>query len=284
MSIRLLFGVLVCGLFLAGCGQHPNVMFDDSHQRFIEETMAGLSIPETMLDQMAKTSSVSLVSLEKEETGDMPLIALVEDALIYQLLGKGYALVERDADMIARFMAEGRAETYTHTLLPTDLTIRQSGAYGGVRGGRSSWDYYTAGWGGVSSEVMNVHGVGRDSLLTIDTPMKPADYIIAYRILECGLVHRTGDGFKSRQREARVRLHMRLHDAKTGVIVAAQTVENVKTDEVDASAMKWLRNYHYRYYAPDMPVQSGNWGTRYIGGGTKTNDKKPAEENKSGIR
>ena len=131
---------------------------------------------------------------------------------------------------------------------------------------------------------MNIHGVGRDSVLTIDTPMMTADYIVAYRILECGLVRRPGEDRRSRQREARVRLHMRLHEAKTGVIVAAQTVENVQTDSVAVNALKWLSNYHYRFYAPDMPLQYGNQRSSYIGGELQPDGKQEQKNNDSSIR
>lgn len=256
----------LAAMLLAGCSSMPDVRYDDSHQRFIEQTMANLEIPETIVDHLSDRATVSIVSLEEESTTDAPVISLVEDALIAQLIGAGHVLVERDADMIARFLAEGLAETYTHTYLPGDLVVENVGVSGGLSSTASLWDRLRGGWVSSHGSQTRLHGLGRDTLLTIDTPMTPAKFILAYRVLECGLVYRPGGTQKQMQRESRVRLHVRLHDARTGEIVAAETVENVATDLVEKRAIKWLRDYHYRYYPPSLPVHSGNPGGRYIGG------------------
>jgi hypothetical protein len=114
---------------------------------------------------------------------------------------------------------------------------------------------------------LDVRGIGRDSVLTVETPMTSAQYILAYRVLECGLMTRPIESTTERGREGRVRLHLRLHDARTGVILAAQNVENVITDQINIRDEGWLRNYHYRYFPTDLPLQRGNVGAGVVGGG-----------------
>lgn len=264
---RLVFFVVGSTMLLAaGCAQQPPINFDDSHQRFLEMTMDNLILPTEVTSLIESGSSVCLVSLETERTGDTPLVALVEDSLIEELLAGGFVVVERDEEMLGRLMAESVDTTYVHTLLPSDVTVADLG----YSAGASSFGYASATYRG---SVTTVKGAGRDSVLTVPTRLASADYIIAYRILECGIVQRSSTKQGYKMREAQIRLHVRLHDAANGRILAARTVESRNADDVRRTNMRWLANYHYTYFPADYPMQNGPAGYREIGGSPRGSDQ-----------
>lgn len=87
------------------------------------------------------------------------------------------------------------------------------------------------------------------------TEIAPASFILAYRVLECGLQVRRAGTQKLRIREGRIRLHVRLHDARSGLVLASARVENTFEDTVKRKYLRELADFHYTFYANRLPLQ-----------------------------
>jgi len=244
-------GSLLASLSLfAGCAvRTPEIHFDDSHQLFLESTIDDLGVAGAVSQQLPKGATVCVVSIESDKTGDSPLIAVIEDNLVSDLLGAGFTVLERDDDLVKRIIQESAEDNYQYALFPGRVEYASS-SVSGYRG------YLDSGLAGSAGAAV-LQGSTADTVLTVSTNMTKADYVIAYRVLECGLVYRSVEKEDMKTREAQVRLHVRVHDAQTGQVVLATMVESRKEDLVDLEAAPWLSNYHYSFFGADYPNQRG---------------------------
>lgn len=84
------------------------------------------------------------------------------------------------------------------------------------------------------------------------------DYIIAYRLLKCGVEYEDGSVPKSVRRNAVTRLNVRIVDAKTGNIIWAGETDEIVTDEVDSRAVRYLKMPDMSFDGYDsIPVPAG---------------------------
>ncbi len=255
---------LVCALLplltCLGCaaGRPPAVTFENSHQRFLERVIGDLDVTEVVAETVEPGTVVSVVSMESPYTTDTPLVAMLEDAIIGQLLAAGYGVLERDEDLMLRLVGESSGSGYTYISPPGRLTVTSAGAQ--VAGG--PYGYGVAG----SAAVTSLRGALRDTFVTYETRLATATCLVSYRVLECGLVYRPGEVEGRKSREAQVRLHVRIHDAASGELLAARSVESRGTDSVDADAAKWLADYHYSFFGPDLPLERGTGSYQEVGG------------------
>jgi len=246
-------------IWFVGCTPQAEIQFEDSNQLFLERTFEKIDLSNTMNELVPPGSSVCVVSMESDKTIDSPIVALVEDNLIEQLITSGYSVLERDDDLVRRIIQESSGENYQYTFFPGRIVVKgqTSSLFG------NSWGY---GVGGASSASL-IEGAFADTVLVVPTNMSSAEYIVAYRILECGLVYRKADKPGIKKREAQVRLHVRIHDAKSGSIVLAKNFEARDEDLIDKESAKWLSNYHYTFFGADHPRYKGQeYGTRNIEG------------------
>lgn len=80
-----------------------------------------------------------------------------------------------------------------------------------------------------------------------------AKYILSYRILECGI--RTSPITRKKlYREALVRLHIRLIDAKTGEIKLVRNIASLQNDEVTNHMNDYYKNFHYSFFDQDKSL------------------------------
>jgi hypothetical protein len=254
------FGLAVAAL--TGCATTrvvPN--FEQSNQVFIEKTVSGLDVAGVVNSVVPAGSSVCLVSLETPSTYDHPVIATIEDAVIKSLRDHGFVVLERDDDVLRRMVSEGPDGTYRFVFLPSDrLTASASGV--GASGptsplvakpielmyqiGRAAWSRETGG--------------DRDTTLILRTPFAAAEYMVCYRVLECGLVHREGSSADLKKREGAARLHIRVLDANSSRILYAGDVRATLEDEIDADFAKDLSDFHYSFFSADYPIIQGTSG------------------------
>jgi hypothetical protein len=83
--------------------------------------------------------------------------------------------------------------------------------------------------------------------------LKSSDYILAYRILECG-VRTTPVNRKKLYREALIRLHIRLIETKSGQIKHIQNIAALKNDEVTNHMNTYYENFHYNIFDYVFPL------------------------------
>jgi hypothetical protein len=179
------------------------VVFDNSNALLIEKSVNGLEIVDKIRTAVSKTEKIAVASIERPYTVDVPINYLIEDQLIANLTTAGYHVLERDADMIPRFVSEGGTKYNV-----VDLSLPEKSVEG-------------------DSEVVIPNQANTE------TQIEPADIILSYRILECGILYNevsegtvTMGSQRSVERLARTRLHIRVTDAKTSEIKLATILEN----------------------------------------------------------
>ena len=93
------------------------------------------------------------------------------------------------------------------------------------------------------------------------TEINSADYMLSYRVLECGVVYDevangTAKDITKVERRARTRLHCRLTNTKTSEIISAGIVENEVTDIINKEDIDDLEQISYEYYHHTLPNQN----------------------------
>lgn len=214
---------LIFALVLAGCATSKYVKpdFDDSNQIFLEETIAELALTDSLRSVIPAGSRLALVSMERPMTTDHPIIALTEDVLNRQLLAAGYHVLERDADTLPRMIGEGGGDKYT---------------------------VYT---------VPDAESTNGDALLSHETHLASAPYLVSYRVLECGLVYSKSAKRNMVERNSLARLHVRVLDTSNGEIMRAYNLTSKSTDTVAANLANDLATFHYTFYGSALPLEQG---------------------------
>ncbi len=217
-----LFFVLV-SFVVFGCRTLPPVEFENSNQIFIEKTVDKINLGSTF--PIPTGSSVALLSIEADKTLDIPIVATIEDQLVRALLKNQFVVLERDCDMLKHLLKESH---------PTDF--------------KNSY-----------SLVVPTYNKKGDSVATsfdlLKTHLKAADYIVSYRILECGLVYGRNVSDGNIERQGLVRLHIRVQRSDSGEIVYAENLSGEYKDRVPADFTTYYENYHYNYYSSEYPLQ-----------------------------
>ena len=91
--------------------------------------------------------------------------------------------------------------------------------------------------------------------------LKSAKYILTYRILECGI--RTSPITRKKlYREALVRLHVRLINAKTGEIKFVRNIASLQNDEVTNHMNEYYENFHYSFFDQDKSLLEQRGGKK----------------------
>ena len=231
-NVKKTFGVICIGLIFLlfmGCATiQPK--FEDSNQLFIERTVDNMDLGNAMKKNIPSGSKVALVSLEKEITLDKPIIALIEDQLIQSLMNSGFKVLERDQNAVENLIKENN-HSDVYSLLQDKNDILKST--------------------GVGVEISKIDFA---TLNPVETKIHSADYLINYRILECGVIYRDYDT-KYDKREGLVRLHIRVQKTNNGEIVIAQNIEGKKEDEIRKELVTQLADFHYSYFPYDYPLQ-----------------------------
>ena len=245
--------VAMLGILTTGCAVQSYPRFEDSNQVFLEETIAGLDLVRAVKHVIPERSRICLASMETSTTRDFPVIAMIEDGMITTLRESGYVLLERDDDMLRRLAAEGGDPGYRFLYLPSDESTVSARA--GVTGVAHGLGVSYGGYG--VREVERVSGGNREEALVFDTSLATAEYVISYRVLECGIIYRPGSGTTLKEREGLTRLHIRVTDVDTGEVLFAGNVDNTQEDEIKSRDVDELSDFHYSFYSPALPVVKG---------------------------
>ncbi len=208
---------LILTIFAVGCKTLPPVEFENSNQLFIERTVDKLDLGKTF--PIPQGQSIALVSLESDKTVDAPIVATIEDQLVRSLLKNQFVVLERDNDMLKRLLRENH---------PTDH--------------KSGYSILTTDSAQTFVKMYKTH-------------LKAADYLVSYRVLECGLVYGRNitDGFIDRN--GVIRLHVRIQKVDTGEIVYAENLTGTYKDRVVAEYLQYYENYHFNYFPSGYPLQ-----------------------------
>ena len=102
------FAVLAAVLTtLSGCAVPAKMaLFEDSNQLFLESTVREVDIAGPISEVVPDGSTVCVVSIETTATTDIPVLAMIEDEFVENLVSEGYTVVERDDDLLKRMASE----------------------------------------------------------------------------------------------------------------------------------------------------------------------------------
>ncbi|MBM3320231.1 MAG: hypothetical protein FJY73_06105 [Candidatus Eisenbacteria bacterium] len=284
------YGLIGIMVLLCGCGASYKVIdFERTNPVRIEKSIQGLDATAWIGDRARPNAAIALLSIEENriiyqsevrgnwvmdslrpgrihptETSqvragllntaslDWGVRQMVEDNLISSLVSGGFRIVERDPEMVAHLLSES---SRTYSLLDFEnLPSRRQGR-SLVEGNLVDVLVTESGSSTPAQRDVTVRDI------QIPTDINSADLILAYRVLECGVVYRAIPEERINvERLARTRLHCRLEDAKTGEILHAGLLEYETSDIVAEKDLKNLQTMHYNYFGfrmPNLDVEQG---------------------------
>ena len=215
--------LIVISVYLTSCATtRYQPEFKDSNQLFLEETVNNIHIEKYLNRLIPSGSSIALLSIEVPNSIDIPIIATIEDQLIYQMVRKGFNVLERDQNTIKNLIEEKSNENYS--------VLSQS-------------------------KIQKYSEEDTTFIRLYKTNLDQAKYIITYRILEFGIIYRENKDVKLTDREGIVRLHIRIVDTNTGKIILAGNIGGKKEDTIKTKIVDKLANFHYSYFSHNYPLQ-----------------------------
>ncbi|HOK40786.1 MAG TPA: CsgG/HfaB family protein [bacterium] len=250
----LFYFLIILSLFIFNnCGVNRVVSLEDemikeANAVILEEATQEACAQITTIPILKTEHNLVVMSAEQVEDRDYPNLALVEDAIISALTKAGYNVLERDNDILIRILyQEGKNEITSVVVPPTTSQLDE-------REESTQLPKYNLDYGKkvqIISSKVNPE-VGSENI-------KPADYIISYRIVEQGVKYSKSleadeYGIGQIKRKAYTKLHIRIIDAKTSQIVWANNIEGSKEDFVPKWMVKKLEETGYQFYSQSLPL------------------------------
>ena len=258
--------ILIILLFMiTGCAFKKDVVIDykNTNPVKVEEATSGLEVAKLLPGPKKIDGTIAVRSIEEHiyHNLDISVIYMIEDNLISSLIENGYRAVERDPDALQNLYKESSKKyqkpdgldnsPLIETLKLSDLTPDSSAT---CCAPNSVWDY-------LIEDHKNQPKEGDLS----GTELQAADYILSYRVLECGVSYNEIDSDQPKdikdnlykvERTARTRLHCRLTDSKTSEIISAGLIENHTTDIIHKDDIDDLKQFPIQYYHHTLPLQN----------------------------
>tara|TARA_X000000368_G_C22940232_1_gene671801 strand:- start:66 stop:998 length:933 start_codon:yes stop_codon:yes gene_type:complete len=249
-------------LFLTSCSTSSSKYlknYDNTNPIKIEESISGLNI-DKLVPKLTGTIAIRSIELNMSDRLDVGVGYMIEDNLITQLINKGFKVLERDPDALSNIYRESftnyRKNNPQFDLIFANQNIQEK-----------------------DKESVNVVNVNLSDQIEakliadntqdelVKTELNSSDYLLTYRVLECGIVYSALDNevvekrfdiedIANIQRNARTRLHCRLTNTKTSEIIAAGIVENEVVDVVKKEDILDLEQISYEYYHHTLPNQN----------------------------
>jgi hypothetical protein len=235
--LKVFFVVILMSLFFNCARQYQYPKYENSNQIFIENTIKKLDIGKELDFSTLKKSKVILRSLETNQTLDYPLIAMIEDNLIRSLINNRFMVLERDENAVKDMIEESQNTRFSLLL----------------QGDKGAGRYYMEGTSGKGSRIIELK---EESMPLLETRLSSADYMISYRILECGLNYEELKDDKAHiKRNCLVRLSVRVQRTSTGEIKYADTFEAKNSDIIEKNFVDPLSSFHYAFFSHKYPLQ-----------------------------
>jgi hypothetical protein len=245
-------------LLMSGCMVNSTIAFEDTNAFFVRENIRSLDL--SPLDEFIKPGDkVVLVPLDDEINRDTFLTATFEDEIINKLLEAGYPVLERDDDLIYRLISECD-ESYSHYRKIKSESETAIGASGSSDNFASSSHGLLAIGGAKYSSSGSSRSYEEHDALSIDSKLNTADKIIAYRILENGIIFEDpqSDIDTKINRKAKLVVSFRIEDTKSSQILAIKELTANREDLVNKDDIPALSQMHFRNYSFAYPNAYGN--------------------------
>jgi len=272
-------------LFITGCTSNKNnyLNYDNTNPVKIEEATSGINMTELIPSSLNGTIAVKSIELDLSHHLDIGVVYMIEDNLITNLIENNYRVLERDPDALENLYRESTSnyQKENHQLLNSESIEQDT---------QSGVNVINVNLGDESSKKNdeNSDSLPNEKNTLINTDLTSADYLLSYRVLECGVVYTQVEDDGSNtinlnkiQRNARTRLHCRLTNTKTSEIISAGVIENEISDILDRDDVLDLEQISYQYYHHTLPNQAAT--TQYYGltedsGYATVNENRPVEK------
>ena len=258
IKMKLFIFTTIMLLFITGCASTGYIKnYDNSNPIKVEEATKGLKINELIPASKELNGTISIKSIELDLTHhlDVGVVYMIEDNLITNLLENGYKVLERDPEALMNIFRESsskykkRNPKYNNSMeLSNPLNLNASLSEGASININNK----------DNKEIDNNNLIKEELKLT---EINSADYMLSYRVLECGVIYdevpngSTKD-YQKVERRARTRLHCRLTNTKTSEIISAGIVENEIKDIINKEDIDDLEQISYEYYHHTLPNQN----------------------------
>lgn len=198
--------------------------FTQSNQAFIEKTIDNVNLGALLKTAIPLKSKVAILSMEKENTPDQQIMTMIDDQFVQSAFNAGFVPVERNTNSIVNLIKEGTDEKYS--------ILRQN---------KNTLDPFN-----------------RGMFTFYKTHLLSANYIVSYRILECGLIYLPSSTPKSKGvtlREGLLKLHVRILKVSGSEVVFAKNVSGQMKDSIRTEFTAPLSNFHYTFFPHEYPLQ-----------------------------
>ena len=268
-------------LFITGCTSNKNnyLNYDNTNPVKIEEATSGINMTELIPSSLNGTIAVKSIELDLSHHLDIGVVYMIEDNLITNLIENNYRVLERDPDALENLYRESTSnyQKENHQLSNSESIEQDT---------QSGVNVINVNLGDESSKKNdeNSDSLPNEKNTLINTDLTSADYLLSYRVLECGVVYTQVEddiNLNKIQRNARTRLHCRLTNTKTSEIISAGVIENEISDILDRDDVLDLEQISYQYYHHTLPNQAAT--TQYYGltedsGYATVNENRPVEK------
>ena len=231
-----------------------------SNKKVLEDTVGELELANLIRGKIPKSKKIALRNIELNGTSDKKITALVEDQLINQLVNAGYSVVERDDNALKHSIEEKAAGNNYAITASTIQTKKQNKDF--IEADKVVVEFTPESEKTVSKDGLQISNinVNKDtSLKLLRTHLAGADFIINYRIQELGVNYtqtKQQDYDDESSRLAIARINFRAENAKTGVIVASNSLISAKSDIVSDFTKAQLASYEYSQFYNSYPTKN----------------------------
>ncbi len=280
--------LILFALFMTSCSNDGYLLdYDNTNPVKIEESVSGLKLDEIIPSKLDGKIAVRSIELDVSDQLDMGVVYMIEDHLVTNLINNGYNVLERDPDALSNL----RRESYSKYRELNKGMSRENYDAQEILGLlnnnlKSDEDKTNVVNVNVSGDLANLKDLEEDDFT--ETNLSSANYILSYRVLECGVMYselndkKEGIGvvedFIDIQRNARTRLHCRLTNTKTSEIISAGVVENEVLDIIRRDDLEDLEQMSYEYYHHTLPNQNiSQYGLTKDSGYAFVDENKPIQ-------
>jgi hypothetical protein len=214
--------IIICVLMvlISACSvnkkEHRVLKYGDSAYSAIERAVKEIKLSNRLSSVINDGDVVTISSIESVHSEDGHVNALVEDIFIHDLLSAGYAVMERDHNVVYKNLID------SGKLNKSDVSIKDNESIG------------------FSYMIEKADGF----------EVLPANKSINYRIKEIGVAYRPDDSPDSKSktiREARVIMNVRVESPSTNRILYCDTLDGSVFDTFNTKEAKGLESLGYKF-------------------------------------
>ena len=170
--------IIVLTLFFSNCANNSLNNYDNTNPIKIEKSVQGLDIGKILPKPGSLDGRIAIKSIELDNSDnlDIGVAYMIEDNLITNLISNGYKVVERDPDIlkVLHLESSGKYKKYS-----TDDSKVHNNIYNDAN---------------ITIANATVHIDGKEEEEELEefdvTELSSSDYILSYRVLECGVVYK----------------------------------------------------------------------------------------------